>query len=512
MKGNVAKKVARRKRRVLKRLERARERRFIRGLDSTSVIGANAIQYELSERVHAINHGGIGLMMKLARNTGLINAIDGRLRLLKVHAPYQESDHVMAHVLNMLCGGTRLEHLELLRNDEALLNAVGADSIPDPTTAGDFCRRFTADDLESLTSAIHVARQKVWSQQPGEFFNEAVIDVDGVIVGTTGECKEGMDISYKKIWGYHPLLVSFANTKEVLAIVNRSGNVHSAEGAADHLDKAIGICTEAGFRRIRMRGDCKFSQTRHLDRWNEQGVKFNFGYECSQNLRNLAEDLPESAWKPLNRSQRAIKTTERAKPVNVKRQVIRDRGYEHLELEHEDVAEFEYKPTVCHHGYRMVVVRKNITKEQGETALFDEIRYLFYISNDDTSVKTVEIVHHCNKRCDQENLIAQLKSGVRSLCAPTDNLLSNGAYMLMTSLAWTLKAWSALLLPVSPRHRSTHEAERTRLLTMEYRTFLDLMIHVPCQIIRHARRTVYRLLNWTDLTPAFFRLCDSLKI
>ena len=164
--------------------------------------------------------------------------------------------------------------------------------------------------------------------------------------------------------------------------------------------------------------------------------------------------------------------------MNVKRQIIRQRGNEHLELEHEDVAEFEYKPTACHRGYRMVVVRKNITKEKGETALFDEIRYLFYISNDHKSVTPEQIVFSCNKRCDQENLIAQLKSGVRSLCAPTDNLLSNGAYMLMTSLAWTLKAWSALLLPISPCHRSKHEAERTRLLTMEFRTFLDLMIHV----------------------------------
>src|SRR6187200_2510218 len=85
---NVAKKVARRKRRVLKRLERARERRFIRGLDSTAVIGANAITHELSERSHAIGHGGIGMMIKLARNTGLIDAIDRRLHLLKVHAPY----------------------------------------------------------------------------------------------------------------------------------------------------------------------------------------------------------------------------------------------------------------------------------------------------------------------------------------------------------------------------------------------------------------------------------------
>lgn len=512
MKRNVANKVARRKRRVLKRLERARQRRFIRGVDSTTVIGAKKIGYELSERCQAICHGGVGMMMKLARNTGLVDEIDRQVHLLKVHAPYQESDHVMAHVLNMLCGGTRLEHLELLRNNEALLNAVGADSIPDPTTAGDFCRRFTADDLDSLTSAIHAARLKVWSQQSEEFFHEAVIDVDGVIVGTTGECKAGMDISFKGIWGYHPLLVSFANTKEVLGIINRSGNAHSAEDAARHLDNAIGICTQAGFRRIRMRGDCKFSQTKELDRWNEQNVTFNFGYECRPNLKALAEDLPESAWKPLKRSQRTVKTTERAKPVNVKRQIIRQRGYVHLELEHEEVAEFEYKPTACHRGYRMIVVRKNISKEKGDAVLFDEIRYLFYISNDAKSVTPEQIVFTCNKRCDQENLIAQLKSGVRSLCAPTDNLMSNGAYMLMTSLAWTLKAWSALLLPISPSHRTNHEAERTRLLTMEFRTFLDQMIHVPCQIIRHARKVVYRLLNWTDLTPAFFRLCDSLQI
>jgi len=382
VKRNITKRVARRKRRVLKRLERAREQWFIRGLDSTSVIGSNAIAYELSDRAQAICHGGIGMMLKLARETGLVSEIDRRVQLLKVHAPYQESDHVMAHVLNMMCGGTRLEHLELLRNNEAVLNAVGADSIPDPTTAGDFCRRFTAEDLDSLTSAIHEARRNVWSQQPKEFFDEAIIDVDGVIVGTTGECKEGMDISFKGIWGYHPLLVSFANTKEVLAIVNRPGNVHSAEEAARSLDQAIDVCTKAGFRRVRMRGDCKFSQTEHLDRWNEQGVTFNFGYENRPNLKALAEDLPESAWKPLKRSQRTIKTRERAKPVNVKRQVIRRRGYVHLELEHEDVAEFEYKPTACHRGYRMIVVRKNISKEQGDSVLFDEIRYLFYISND----------------------------------------------------------------------------------------------------------------------------------
>lgn len=512
MKRNVAKKVARRKRRMLKRLKCARDQRFVRGMDPRPVIGSNSIRYELSDRTQAICHGGVGMMARLARSSGLISEIDQRLHLLKMHAPYQESDHVMANVLNMYSGGTRIEHLELLRNDEAFLNAIGADSIPDPTTAGDFCRRFTEADLNSLTTAIHMARLKVWRQQPASFFDEAVIDVDGVIVGTSGECKQGMDISYKGIWGYHPLLVSFAKTKEVLAIVNRPGNVHSADGAARQLDSAIDVCSLAGFRRIRLRGDCKFSQTQHLDRWHEQGVRFNFGYEARPNLIAEAENLPESAWKPLQRTQRAIKTTERAKPVNIKRQIIRRRGFVHLELEHEDVAEFDYKPTACHHGYRMAVVRKNITKEQGERALFDEIRYFFYISNDDQAVTSEQIVLSCNQRCDQENLIAQLKSGVRSLCAPSDNLLSNWAYMLMTSLAWTMKAWSALLLPIAPRHREKHEAERKKLLTMEFRTFLDQMIRVPCQIIKHARSVTFRLLNWTDLTPAFFRLCDALRI
>ncbi|MFM7056874.1 MAG: IS1380 family transposase [Planctomycetota bacterium] len=508
----IAKKVARRKRRELKRLDKARAQRFVRGLDSTPVLAANGIRYELSQKVQAIAHGGIGMMFKPAQNVGLVDAIDNRLRLLKVHAPYQDSDHVMANVLNMLCGGSRLENLELLRNDEALLNAVGADSIPDPTSAGDDCRRFNECAIDALTSAIHTARLNVWSRQSPEFFSEAVIDVDGVIVGTTGECREGMDMPFKGVRGCHPLLVSFCNPREVLVIVNRPGNVHSAETAAGKLDQAIALCSVAGFRQIRMRGDCKFSQTEHPDRWDALGVKFTFGCEGRAVLKGIAEDSRASAWKPLKRTKREIQTVERAKPQNVKREIICRCGYLHVEPGHEDVAESEYKPTACDSAYRMIVVRKTITTERGDSVLFDEIRYLFCISNDPPSVAPEQVVSHCSKRCDQENLIAQLKSGVRSLCAPSDNLLSNGASVLMTSLAWTLKSWAALLLPIAPGQKAKHEAERTQMLTMEFRTFPDQMIHLPCQIIRHARKVIYRMLNWRDLTPAFIRLCDSLQI
>ncbi len=512
MKNSFSRRIAKRKQKNLKRLAKARRDRFVRGLEPRRVIGDINIKYELADRTQAINHAGIGAMVKLAEHTGLIDQIDSRVDLLRFHAPYRESDHVMALVVNALAGGTRLEHLELLRNDPAMLDALGTDSIPDPTTAGDFCRRFDKSAIEALLRAIDEARLKVWEEQDDDFFDEARIDADGVLVNTLGKCKEGMDINYKGDWGYHPLLVSLANTKEIFSIVNRPGNVHSAEDAAKYFDQAIMVCIKGGFRKVRIRGDCKYSQTEYLDGWDGIGVKFNFGYANSKNLQEIADNLPESAWTPLERKVRKPVGPPREKRRDVKRQIIRLRGYTHLELQSEDVTEFAYRPTACARDYRMVVVRKNISKEKGEARLFDEIRYFFYISNDPPTFSAQSVVFECNNRCDQENLISQLSSGVRSLCAPVDNLESNWSYMVMTSLAWTLKAWSGLLLPITGRHKEKHKAERNQILRMEFRTFLDQFLSIPCQILRHGRRVIYRLLSYRDLTPAFFRLCGRLNL
>lgn len=494
-----------RKRRIAARLKkRAWEAR------EHPMLTASNIHYELADRVSGLAAGGIGAMHLLARRAGLIDAIDARLHLLKIHNPYHESDHVLNIAYNLLAGGDCLEDLELRRNDEVYLDALGARRTPDPTTAGDFCRRFSDWDVQILMRAINDVRVRVWRQQPDEFFDEAIIEADGVIAPTTGECKEGMGISFKGEWGYHPLVVSLANTAEPLFVLNRSGNRPSNEGATGYFDQAIRLCRQAGFKQILLRGDTDFTQTGALDGWDKQGVRFIFGMDAMANLVGLAENLPETAWKPLHRPARhQVKTQERCRPINVKEQIVREREYKNIRLQAEHVAELTYQPTLCKKAHRLVVLRKNLSVERGEKVLFDDVRYFFYITN--RTDATEQIVLLANDRCNQENLIAQLKGGVRALTAPVDNLVSNWAYMVMASLAWTLKAWFALLLPETGRWTDKHKSEKQSVLRMEFKRFLNAFMLVPCQVIRQARRIVYRLLAWNPWQHVLLRGVDALK-
>jgi hypothetical protein len=498
--------VARRKRRIERRL---RLRTWC--AQPTPMYRASNIQYEHSDRVRGLASGGIGAMHRLAQATGLVDAIDQHVAVLKVHLPYHESDHVLGIAYNVLCGGTCLQDIELRRQNEVYLDALGAQRIPDPTTAGDFCRRFDAAAIEALHAAINETRGRVWRAQPDAFFEEAFIDADGTLADTTGQCKEGMDITYDGVWGYHPLVVSLANTGEPLYLINRSGNRPSAEGAAARFDQACGLCQDAGFRRITFRGDTDFSQTEHLDRWDAAGVRFIFGYDARANLIREADALPRRAWTPLvRRPASEVRTEPRQRPTNVKAAIIVERAFKNLRLEAEAVAEFPYQPVACTKSYRMVVVRKNISVEQGDQRLFDEIRYFFYLTNDQETA-AADVVFLANDRCNQENLIDQLKHGVGATCMPVDTLLSNWAYMVMAALAWTLKAWFALRLPETGRWAARYAAEKAAVLRMEFKAFLHAFILIPVQVVRTSRRLVFRLLAWNPWQAVFLRGFDHLR-
>lgn len=467
--------------------------------DRPMMRGSN-VHYEMAEKTQAMAYGGIGAIHLMNQRIGLIDEVDQNLHLLKVHLPYHESDHVLNVAYNILCGGIRLEDIELRRQDECFLNGLGAQRIPDPTTAGDFCRRFDEADILVLQECINRSRQRVWEQQPKEFLKEAWIDVDGTIAPTLGECKQGIDISYKGIWGYAPLIVSLANTKEVLYIMNRSGNAASHAGSVEWIDRAIALVKPyAG--RICLRGDTDFGLTGEFDRWSQE-VDFILGMDANPKLVACAQALGEAAWQELERPAKyEVKTQERQRPENVKEQIVKEREYLNQRLVSEQVAEFEYRPAKCAQAYRVVVLRKNLSVERGERVLLEDIRYFFYFTTL-RKMSAAEVVHRANQRCDQENVVGQLKSGINAMRMPVNDLVSNWAYMVMATLAWNCKAWFGMLMP--------SKSKGQEVVKMEFRRFLHALLLIPCQIICTGRKIIYRLLGYNawlrDLFATFERL------
>jgi len=495
-------KVQRRLRNCKRRIRRRLRKKHWREQRRRMLRDRNA-HYEVADKARGLHAGGLGACQLLVQRLGLADAIDGELHLLKRHLPYFESDHVLSLAYNFLAGGKNLQDLELLRTNETYLDALGAQRIPDPTTAGDFLRRFAAADLDTLMDVLNHKRVEVWRHQPAAFLDQAIIEADGTLVGTAGECKRGTDLAYDGTWGYHPLLVSLANTQEPLFLVNRPASRPSHEGAAAYLDRAAALCRQAGFRTILFRGDTDFTQAAHLDRWDAEGLGLVFGLDAQPNLVARAQRLPERAWQPLPRPARyRVATQPRRRPERVKQGVVVRKGYTDIRLAREEVAEFNYRPGACRQDYRVVVLRKHLVVEKRGQKVGEEVRYFFYITNR-WGWGRAEVVYFANGRGNQENLIEQLKNGVRALRAPVNTLESNGAYMVIASLAWSLKAWLALLQP--------RAADRQALLSMEFKKFLREVVLLPCQVVRAGRRLVYRLLQWNPWVDVLCRGAEVLR-
>lgn len=400
---------------------------------------ARHLHYEMAGRVNAVSCGGIGAMHLMVQRLGLIQDLHQHRKLLKGHLPYHERDHVLNLTYNILAGGVRLEDIEQRRQDANFLNGLDAQRLPDPTTAGDFTRRFAAADILALQECFNRARLAGWQVQPKGFREEAFIDVDGTIAGTLGECKAGLGLSYKGLWGYAPLIVSLAHTKEVLYLQNRPGHSASHSGSVEWIDRAANLVGQVAGS-VTIRGDTDFTHTAQLDRWAAAGRYFVPGLDAHPKVVPLAEGLPASAWQRLERlPQYEIRTEPRAKAFRHKEQIVIEKEFRNQKLVGEDLAEMDYQPVKCGRKYRLVIVRKNLSVQQGEQALLDEIRYFFYLTNrKDTAEKIVGLA---NGRCDQENVIEPLKNGVNAMRMPVHDLLSNWAYMVMAALAWNLKSW-----------------------------------------------------------------------
>ena len=347
----------------------------------------------------------------------------------------------------------------------------------------------------------NTVRQRVWRCQPKGFLREALIDTDGTMAPTFGECKGGMALSYKGIWGYAPLVVSLANTNEVLYLVNRPGNVVSHEGCVPWIDRAIKlVAPHAG--QITLRGDTDFTLTGELDRWDEQGIKFIFGMDAHPKVVNLAEALPEEAWKPLKRLPRyEIVSRPRRKPERVKESIVCFKGYENKVLVGEDIAEIEYRPRKCSRPIgSSSCARTSVCKRAREPSSMRCVTF--------STLPTAPTMPGANRQSGQR----ALQSGERHRAAQKwgrRHAHAGGRFAEQLGLygddllAWNLKAWFGLLLPDGRRG--------AELIKMEFRRFLHAIVLLPAQIVRTGKRVIYRLMSYNRWLKDLFAGWEHLR-
>ena len=467
---------------------------------------------------------GISAALKILNNCGLPEEINENLNILRIHKPYMESDHILNIVINALCGGKNLDDIDVIRKDTSFLNSINASSLPAPTTAGDFCRRFTAPDIELLMDSINKCRINVWKKtQDEDFFNIAICDIDGTLANTNGRCKEHMDINYKGDWGYHPLVISFATTGEILFVINREGSAVSHEDAEIWIEKCSKMLFEAGFKRVQFRGDTDFSLTSYFDYWSSRRIEFVFGYDAKPSLVEIAEAIPKEDWESFERYSKNIdNNVTRENQENHKRNRVIDREYSRKTTVKEEFIEFPYSPDKCKETYNMIALKKKIDVYKGDKVTGSEDKYFFYITND-PNLNPLEIIKNSNDRCNQENTIGDIKKGVNSFYLPMNTFESNWVWMVCTTLAWSVKAWFAFFLNIQEKkivsdnkivfwpEKSKKATTSELILKMEFKKFLNNFIRLRSKMLISVKKVYYQIVDYNEYLFSFVSLFNALE-
>ena len=435
------------------------------------------------ESSDATSVGGLSLAARMVAALGAPQRIDAELSLLKRHRPFTESDHVLTHVYNLFVGGTCIEDIADLQHSEAARRILGAARLPDPTTSGDFLRRFESEDIDAVDRICDDLHRAVWKKRNGRRRRDlALLDLDSHVHHVYGDQKEGADFTYKGGFGYHPLVLSLAGTQECLRIVNRPGNVVSADGAPEALESVAPLINER-FRRTIVRGDSAFAQQPIYDACERHGLNFAMVSPCHSNFEDLADAIPERSWKPFrakedDRSPRRKKKRKRGK--NVRRRKARERGKRDLKLEKQWVAEIDYRPARSDATYRLIMRRQRI-EESAQGQLFELWRYRFVITNLPKSFSAIEVMRLTYRRCDQENVIEQLQNGVAAMRMPTGSFLANSAFLACARIAHNLKAWLAML------------ALPDEVMRWEWKRFRKAFVFVAARVVRKAGQVLIRI-------------------
>lgn len=448
------------------------------------------------EEADSTPYGGLSLAARLVSRLRLPQSINAALSLLRAHRPFSESDHVLTHAYNLFVGGTCIEDIAHLQASKPVRRLLGAARIPDPTTAGDFLRRFGVEDLCALDTAIDEAQGRAWRLAQGKRKRAlALVDMDSHVHAVYGHQKEGADFTYKGSFGFHPLAITLAETQECLRLVNRPGNVASADGAAGLLHDVFPLL-EQHFQRVVVRGDSAFARQDIYEACDARGHDFAIVSPCHPNFEGIAESLQEKCWKPFRSSpdscSKRRSPRRRKRGRDVRRHKARARGKRDLKLERQWLAEVEYRPARSQRSYRLVIRRQRI-EESNQGQLFELWRYRYVITNMAMRHTAEEIVKLTYQRCDQENILEQLQNGIAGMAMPTGGFLANGAHLICARLAHNLKSWlSQIALP----------KESVR---WEWKRFRQSFVIVAARVIRHAGGVVVRIARSHRFSDAICR-------
>ena len=443
---------------------------------------------EIDQRSEVTPYGGLSLFGAFVRRFQIAEQLNDAVQLFKVHLPYHESDHILAIAANLFVGGTCLEDQTNLQRSEAVRRMLGAVRIPDPTTAGDFLRRFAGSDLASLRGAHDALGARVGRavQRRRGKLPLLTVDLDGHYKLLYGVQKEGADFNYKCQWSYHPLVASLAQTGECLAIRNRPGNVRSSEDAAEVMDTVLPQLKERGARLL-VRGDSDFDRQDLRDVCKKHGAYIAIVGRAHTGRPEIAKAIPAQAYRPFRpRAWRAVEERvrkhgfrARARKPNRRRKRARERSYKELRLVEQQIAEVPYRPTDCPFTYRLIVRRQLIENHKGQQHLFDEYRYRYVIT--DLPGPAEDVIDETYQRCDQENLIQQLGAGLAAWRMPVAEFDGNSAWLEIARLAWNIAKWIALLtLP-----------EET--IRWEWKRFRLAFVYIAAQVLRRSRQVTVRM-------------------
>jgi hypothetical protein len=464
------------------------------------------LHLESDPRGEMTHYGGLVLAQQFVRRFRVAQRLDEALVLFKRHAPYHESDHVLALAYTLYADGRCLEDQAVLQGSEAIRRLVGACRIPDPTTAGDFLRRFRGYDVERLSGVIDEVQEALWSKLPGKVrrlrkkHELALVDLDGHIKALYGAQKEGADFSYDRRWSYQPLVVSLGGSGECLKVVNQPGSARSSEAAAEAV-QAVLPRVQRHFRNAIVRGDTDFDRSDVFNAVIEAGAYFAIGGRVYPNRAALAGAIAEKNWKPF---MPRAKRQERSGPSrhvytrNWRRHKAAERGYRTLRTVKQWLSEIDYQPSGVDCLCRMIVRRVLIEETDGQGALFEHFRYRLVLTNLPRSYTAEQVVDLTYQRCDQENLIEQFGQGIAGWRMPVAEFVGNSAWLQMARLAWNVGKWIAqIALPAE-------------VVRWEWKRFRRHFVYIAAKVVTMGRRLVVRLAGshrfLPDLLTAHARL------